>query len=87
MSYPSRRRLDPLPQFRDTARSGVYAEELLKVFVIEQYAAGLSLREISELTARSFSAVRNLLDRSGHLRRRVGAQTLVDAMGRYGIKD
>jgi hypothetical protein len=34
-----------------------------------QYAAGLSLRELAELTDRSFSAVRNILDKHGVRRR------------------
>jgi hypothetical protein len=37
----------------------------VEAFVVEQYVAGRSLRELSELTDRSFSAVRNILDRHG----------------------
>ncbi|WP_233498647.1 helix-turn-helix domain-containing protein [Blastococcus sp. TF02A-26] len=40
---------------------------------IEQYAAGRSLREIAELMDRSFSAVRNMLDKRGVRRRGCGA--------------
>ncbi|MGY1684959.1 helix-turn-helix domain-containing protein [Geodermatophilus sp. SYSU D00867] len=36
---------------------------------MEQYAAGRSLRELAELTDRSFSAVRKILDRHGVRRR------------------
>lgn len=72
--YPSRPRLEPLPEFRGSARPGVYAAPRLKEFVVDQYVnRGRSLREIAELTDHSFSAVRNLLDRLGHLRREVGA--------------
>ncbi|WP_169064427.1 helix-turn-helix domain-containing protein [Geodermatophilus dictyosporus] len=45
-------------------------------FVIEQYASGRSLRELAELTDRSFSAVRKILDRHGVRRRGVGAARL-----------
>jgi hypothetical protein len=45
-------------------------------FIVEQYAAGRSLRELSELTDRSFSAVRNILDRRGIRRRGAGAAEL-----------
>ncbi len=45
-------------------------------FVVEQYASGRSLRELAELTDRSFSAVRRILDRHGMQRRGVGAARL-----------
>ncbi len=45
-------------------------------FVVDQYAAGRSLRELAELTDRSFSAVRKILDRHGVRRRGVGAARL-----------
>ena len=41
--------------------------------MLEQYAGGRSLREIAELTDRSHSAVRNLLDKHGVRRRERGA--------------
>ncbi|MGY1836283.1 helix-turn-helix domain-containing protein [Blastococcus sp. SYSU DS0510] len=44
----------------------------LEAFIVEQYAAGRSRRqlaELAELTDRSFSAVRKILDRR-HVRRR-----------------
>jgi hypothetical protein len=37
--------------------------------VVDQYAAGRSLRQIAELTDRSFSAIRSVLDRAGVRRR------------------
>jgi hypothetical protein len=43
-------------------------------FVIEQYGAGRSLRELAGLTDRSFSAVRNILYRHGVSRRPVGVE-------------
>ena len=46
------------------------------MFIIEQYAAGRSLRELSELTDRSFNAVRHILDRRGIRRRSAGAAVL-----------
>jgi predicted HTH domain antitoxin len=45
-------------------------------FVLEQYQEGRSLREIAELTDRSFSAIRNILDTRGVQRRPPGAQAM-----------
>ena len=45
-------------------------------FIVEQYAAGRSLRKLAELTGRSFSAVRQILDRHGIRRRGGGAAPL-----------
>ncbi|WP_442929949.1 helix-turn-helix domain-containing protein [Modestobacter sp. VKM Ac-2979] len=45
----------------------------VEAFVLERYAGGRSLREIAELTDRSFSAVRNILDKHGVRRRAAGA--------------
>ncbi len=50
-------------------------------FIVEQYTAGRSLRELAELTDRSFSAVRNILDKHGVRRRAVGAARLLDEPG------
>jgi hypothetical protein len=44
--------------------------------LLQEYEAGRSLREIAELTDRSHSAVRYLLDRRGVLRRPSGAAQL-----------
>lgn len=76
MPYPGRPALRPLPQFAGTAGvgGGAYADPELVAFVLEEYAAGRSLREIAELTDRSHSAIRNLLQRRGVLRRGRGAQ-------------
>ena len=40
-----------------------------------EYAAGRSLRELAELTDRSHSAVRNILDKHGIGRRGTGASS------------
>lgn len=45
----------------------------VEAFVVEQYASGRSLREIAELTDRSHSAVRNILNKHGVSRRAPGA--------------
>jgi hypothetical protein len=45
-------------------------------FIAEQYAAGCSLRELAELTDRSFSAIRTIIDRHGIHRRGSGAAAL-----------
>jgi hypothetical protein len=45
-------------------------------FIAEQYAAGPSLREPAELTDRSLSAIRNIIDRHGVHRRGSGAAAL-----------
>ena len=74
MSYPSRPRLEPLPQFSGHTRPGARVTDEVRSFVVRAYVEdGRSLREIAELTDRSFGAVRNILQRSGHLRCGVGA--------------
>jgi hypothetical protein len=56
-----------------------FAVDEVRSFVVRAYVEdGRSLREIAELTGRSFSAVWNILQRSGHLRRGVGAMLLTD---------
>jgi hypothetical protein len=75
VSYPPRPQLQPLPEFRGTATSRPSPEQLdrLSAFVVEQYLAGLSLRQIAELTDRSFSGVRRILATRGVRRRPAGA--------------
>jgi hypothetical protein len=70
--------LRPLPQFAGTAspRPDPAVQARVETFVVEQYLAGRSLREVSELTDRSFSAVRNNLGRRGVHRRGAGAPVL-----------
>jgi DNA-directed RNA polymerase specialized sigma24 family protein len=48
----------------------------VEAFIVENYLAGRSLRELSELTDRSFSAVRNILTRHRIQRRGAGAAAL-----------
>ena len=56
----------------------------LEEFVREQYAAGRSLREISELTDRSWSWVRKELERQGVARRGHWANRVNDAAAAQG---
>jgi hypothetical protein len=48
----------------------------VEAFVLEQYAAGRSFRELAELTDRSFSAVRNMLHKHEIQRRTSGAAVI-----------
>lgn len=77
MPYPARPRLDPLPQWRGT-RNRLRGEQLraLKTFVIDSYANGLSLRQIAELTDRTWSDIRAILHTEGVSRRPSGAQRI-----------
>lgn len=73
----------PLPRFAGTAVSGNAAaggvQSQLEDFVVAQYRAGRSLREIAELVDRSQTAVRRVLDKHRVPRRAAGAARLVDA--------
>jgi hypothetical protein len=75
VAYPPRPQLRPLPEFAGTAspRPDPATQARVEAFIIEQYDAGRSLRELAELTDRSFSAVRNILTRHGVRRRGSGA--------------
>lgn len=75
MPYPPRPQLRPLPEFVGTAvsRPDPVVQARVEAFVLGQYARGRSLRELAELTDRSFSAVRNILDKHGVRRRGAGA--------------
>ena len=75
MPYPPRPQLRPLPDFAGTAspRPDPVVQSRVEAFVVDQYAAGRSLRELAELTDRSFSAVRNILDKHRVSRRPAGA--------------
>ena len=59
---------------------GVQAQ--VERFILWECAAGRSLRELAELTVRSFSAVRNILDRHGVRRRGVGAARVTEELSR-----
>jgi hypothetical protein len=78
MPYPSRPSRDILPQFRGDLKNRYnnFQRDRFNRFVEEHYSAGLSLREIGELTGRSQTAVRQSLDRTGTSRRGRGAPTI-----------
>jgi hypothetical protein len=85
MSYPPRPQLRPRPEFKGTATPGrpaPDAHQRVVDYVLAEYAAGRSLRQIAELTDRSFSAVRNILHRAGIHRREAGAPPLPSARRR-----
>jgi hypothetical protein len=48
----------------------------VEAFIVDQYAAGRSLRGIAELTHRPFSPVRNILNKHGIMRRGVGTAVI-----------
>jgi hypothetical protein len=50
----------------------------VEVYIVERYQAGASLRVLAEETDRSFSAIRNILNRRGVRRRGAGAPRLAD---------
>lgn len=56
MAYPPRPELRPLPEFAGTAspRPDPMVQARVEAFIVEQYAAGRSLRQLAELTGRSF---------------------------------
>jgi hypothetical protein len=76
--YPPRPQLDPLPEFAGTAspRPDPGVQQRVERYIVKSYEAGRSLRELAELTDRSFSAVRNILDKHGVRRRDSGASVL-----------
>lgn len=75
MAYPSRPRLEVLPQFRGDTKTQRQWFQLARLdrFVAEQYTAGRSLRELAELTGRTQKAIRDSLNRTGTPRRGRGA--------------
>lgn len=87
MPYPPRPQLRPLPAFAGTARSGTVPgqglQARLESFVLAQYAAGRSLRQIAELIDRSPTAIRRMLDKHGVPRRTPGAAALAESQ-RWG---
>lgn len=76
--YPSRPILDSLAPFKHDLKNGYnqFQRDRFDAFVAQQYAAGLSLRQVAELTGRTQTAVRRSLDRSGIRRRDRGAPRL-----------
>ncbi|KQW45048.1 hypothetical protein ASC77_19905 [Nocardioides sp. Root1257] len=75
MPYPARPVLEPLPQFvgSNTTRPTPAQRAALVTFVVAEYEAGRSLRELAELTDRTQTAVRRALDAAGIVRRTRGA--------------
>ena len=53
----------------------------VEAFIVEQYEADRSLRQLAELTDRSFSAVRNILTRRS-VHRRKQRRAVLRASGR-----
>ncbi|RBY76874.1 helix-turn-helix domain containing protein [Blastococcus sp. TF02-09] len=80
--YPPRPQLRPLPEFVGTnvPRPDPAVQQRVEQFVLSAYAAGRSLREIAELTNRSHSAIRNILDKRGMQRRLRGAGRVGDGI-------
>jgi hypothetical protein len=66
------------PEFVGTAspRPDPTVQARVEAFIVEHYRAGRSLRELCELTDRSFSAVRNILAKHHVHRRAAGAAAL-----------
>lgn len=79
MPYPSRPRLQILPEFAGSASVHQTPEprQRLLTFVEEQYRAGRSIHELAELTGRSQTAIRRALEQGGVSTRGAGAP-LVD---------
>jgi hypothetical protein len=78
--YPPRPQLRPERWAAGTARSGTTAaggvQARLEAFIVEQYRAGRSLREVAELVDRSQTAIRRVLDKHAISRRPQGAAAL-----------
>lgn len=77
MPYPGRPRHQPLPQFRGTATTRPTPQQraALREYVIPEYLAGRSLRELAELTDRTQTAIRRVLAEAGVQLRPSGAPT------------
>jgi hypothetical protein len=88
MPYPPRPQLRPLPEFAGTAssRPDLAVQARVEHFVVVQNGEWRSLREIAELTDRSFSAVRNILQKHGVVRRETGAAVMSASEDR-GLND
>ena len=74
-ALPPRPHLRPLPEFTGTAVPHPHplVQARVERFVLGKYAGARSLRELADLTDRSFSAVRNILSKHGVRRRTAGA--------------
>lgn len=78
MAYPSRPRLDPLPEFIGTATIKQTPEQRQRLieFCAREYEAGRSIRQVAELTDRTQTAVRRALTIAGVKRHGPGAYRL-----------
>ena len=77
MPYPGRpSSRSTAPRFVGTADVGRYIDPDVRDYIVTEYQAGLSLRELAEITGRSHGAVRNVLERAGVQRRHRGAPRL-----------
>lgn len=75
MAYPPRPQLRPLSNFAGSAQSrpDPRVQAQVEAFILSEYEAGRSLRELAELTDRSHSAVRNILVKHAVVRRPSGS--------------
>ncbi|MCZ2818027.1 helix-turn-helix domain-containing protein [Modestobacter sp. VKM Ac-2984] len=78
--YPPRPEAGVRPELRGSAspRPDPLLQQRVEAYIVERYQAGASLRVLAEETDRSFSAIRNILDRRGIRRRGTGAPRLTD---------
>lgn len=70
---------DADPELARSATPGRYLPDEVKAYVVGEYEAGRSLRELAELTGRSHGAVRNILQRAGVPRRGRGAPPIASS--------
>ncbi|WP_130012125.1 helix-turn-helix domain-containing protein [Serinicoccus sediminis] len=77
MPYPGRTSThEPDPELARWAAPGHNLPDDVKAYIVREYQAGRSLRELAEITGRSHGAVRNILQRAGVPRRGRGASRL-----------
>ena len=79
--------LETLPQFKGTNSTHPTEKQRAELveFVVAQYEAGRSLRELAELTGRTQTAIRRALDEAGVPRRPRGAYRIrLDAASENG---
>lgn len=77
MPYPGRPfSHEPDPELARWTQPGHYLPEDVKTFIVREYLAGRSLRELAEITGRSHGALRNILERAGVPRRGRGASRI-----------
>lgn len=67
---------DVRAEFVGSSDTGRRLDPQVVEFIVSEYRAGRSLREVAEMTGRSHGAVRNILDRAGVPRRVRGAPRL-----------